>query len=79
MGNVINKKVEQWSTPAEAIGSQADEPAISITDPQSMISLIKALIRDTAPAAVEPRVDALEAGTDDLDRRITALERAAEP
>jgi hypothetical protein len=74
MSNVINKKIEQWSTPSEAIGSMADEPAISIADPQSMISLLKALLRDTAPAAVEQRVAALEPRMDALESRVTALE-----
>ncbi len=66
MGNVINKPIAQWSTPDEAIGSPLDEPAIDVNDPQSLISLLKALVLRGSPA----RFDALFARVEAIERRI---------
>jgi hypothetical protein len=79
MGNTIDKPIDKWSTPTEAIGGQLDEPAISVDDPQSMVSLLKAILRDINSGTVAARAGALEAGTDSLDARITALEPPPEP
>ena len=65
VGNVINKR-RQWSTPDEAIGQTTDEPAIDVNDPQTMISLLKALVLRGSPA----RFDALFARVEALERRI---------
>jgi hypothetical protein len=72
VGDVINKPIATWSTPGDAIGSPEDEPATDIAAPQTLISLLKAiLVRDWAEMKSWPqRLDALE-------QRLAALERRA--
>jgi len=79
MGNVINAGFK-YSTPDKAIGNPEDEPADLVTDPQTVISLLKKLILVgslEAAAALGHRVDLLEQQMVALTERVDALESEA--
>lgn len=73
MANIVNKRFT-FSTPDHAIGNPEDEPAVSVDDPQTLISLLKAILQNGSLTAA-----ALAQGVgqrlDDLERRVKALEQ----
>jgi len=75
MANVINKAFN-YSTPDDAIGNPEDEPATNVTDGQTLISLLKALLLNTSPETIAARVSQLEARMTALEARVTTLENA---
>lgn len=76
MSNVINKGWE-YSRPDLAIGDPNDEPATDVDSPQSLISLLKAILEtgSLAPALllknnIAPRLAALEARMKALEDKV---------
>lgn len=69
MSNVINKG---WiySRPDQAIGSPEDEPATDVNAPQSLISLLKAILLNGSVTAMTLGGERLA----NLEQRIKALE-----
>lgn len=76
MANVINKGFA-YSRPDLAIGDPNDEPATDVDSPQSLISLLKAILQSgsLAPALlvqynIAPRLAALEARMKALEDKV---------
>jgi|KBSSwiS6_1023812.scaffolds.fasta_scaffold556171_1 hypothetical protein len=75
MSNVVNKRWT-YSRPDHAIGNPEDEPALNVTEAQTLISLLKALLLNTQPETIAARVSQLEARMAALEQRVTTLENA---
>lgn len=75
MANVVNKRFI-YSRPDHAIGNPEDEPATDVDSPQTLISLLKAILEtgSLAPALllknnIGPRLADLEARMKALEER----------
>lgn len=73
MSNVVNKRWT-YSRPDHAIGNPEDEAATDVESPQTLISLLKAILLNGSVTALTLGGDRLA----DLEARVKALENRNE-
>jgi hypothetical protein len=76
MANVINKRFV-YSNPGEAIGDATDDPATDVDGPQTLISLLKAILETGAMVPAQLVNHQIIPRMADLERRLKALEDKA--